>query len=186
MRPVLIVSYEMASKYIETIRKAEVGLLICDEAHRLKNSKGNKTINALKLISTRRRVLLTGTPVQNKLEEFFAMADFCNPSILQDLTTLSESTRHPLSMEGINVQTARQNVGGGTLKSACKIYRSLRTSTNCRSLEKFLPPKTNITVFCSLSNLQHDLYTHITKSQKVRRYSSEVSSARCPLPKALW
>ena len=44
VRPVLIVSYEMACKYISTIRKAKVGLVICDEAHRLKNSKGNKTI----------------------------------------------------------------------------------------------------------------------------------------------
>ena len=98
----------MTSKYIETIRKAEVGLLICDEAHRLKSSKGNKTINALRSISTRRRVLLTGTPVQNKLEEFFALADFCNPSILQDLTTFKRIYRRPLSMEGINVQIARQ------------------------------------------------------------------------------
>jgi len=47
---------------------ARVGLLVCDEGHRLKAAAGNKTIDALNRLPTRRRVILSGTPVQNNLE----------------------------------------------------------------------------------------------------------------------
>ena len=57
----------MYRKYAEKLHSVKLGLLVCDEGHRLKNSDGNKTINALAACPTRRRVLLTGTPVQNDL-----------------------------------------------------------------------------------------------------------------------
>ena len=41
-------------------------LLVCDEGHRLKSSAGSKTIDALLSLGCQRRVVLTGTPVQNK------------------------------------------------------------------------------------------------------------------------
>jgi DNA repair and recombination RAD54-like protein len=53
----------------------------CAQAHRLKND-ATRINRALDSLPCRRRVLLTGTPMQNKLEEFFAMVDFCNPGAL--------------------------------------------------------------------------------------------------------
>lgn len=52
-----------------------VYLSVCDEAHRLKNRE-NQTSKALFSLPCKRRVLLTGTPMQNDLQEFFAMVDF--------------------------------------------------------------------------------------------------------------
>ena len=46
-------------------------LLVCDEGHRLKSAGGSKTMDALLSIGCERRVVLTGTPVQNNLEELF-------------------------------------------------------------------------------------------------------------------
>jgi DNA repair and recombination RAD54-like protein len=57
----------MYRKYADKLHTVRLGLLVCDEGHRLKNSDGNKTIAALAACPTRRRVLLTGTPVQNEL-----------------------------------------------------------------------------------------------------------------------
>ncbi|CAN0461035.1 unnamed protein product, partial [Ectocarpus sp. 8 AP-2014] len=97
-------------------------LLICDEAHRLKNAdtatnqvifstarsfifflllffhdlklpleiavslgRGcNRTLQALSALKCRKRVLLSGTPMQNDLEEFYAMTDFTNPGVRED------------------------------------------------------------------------------------------------------
>ena len=44
---------------------------VCDEGHRLKAKGGNKTIDALLALQCPRRVVLTGTPVQNNLDEFY-------------------------------------------------------------------------------------------------------------------
>ena len=62
---VLICSYECLRTHVGRISKYPDGcdLLVCDEAHRLKNSE-NQTSTALNSIPVKRRVLLTGTPMQ--------------------------------------------------------------------------------------------------------------------------
>lgn len=65
--PVLIVGYEMIRKHMDALKKLNGPLVVCDEGHRLKNSSGNKTIKALNSFRTSRRLILTGTPVQNNL-----------------------------------------------------------------------------------------------------------------------
>jgi DNA repair and recombination RAD54-like protein len=60
-------------------------LLICDEAHKLKNAESGlaKSLNTL---PAKKRILLSGTPMQNELTEFFNMVNFCNPSVLGNLS----------------------------------------------------------------------------------------------------
>jgi DNA repair and recombination protein RAD54 and RAD54-like protein len=66
---VLIVSYETFRIHAGLFAKGEsVDLLVCDEAHRLKNDE-TKTNKALDSLTCRRRVLLSGTPMQNHLDE---------------------------------------------------------------------------------------------------------------------
>ena len=74
---VLIASYETMRTHIGRLNKHKdcCDLLVCDEAHRLKNRE-NQTSQALFSLPCKRRVLLTGTPMQNDLQEFFAMVDF--------------------------------------------------------------------------------------------------------------
>lgn len=55
---------------------------MCDEGHRLKAKGGNKTIDSLLALGCSRRVVLTGTPVQNNLEEFYALLNFAVPGLL--------------------------------------------------------------------------------------------------------
>ena len=77
----MIISYEMLLRNIDAVQKCGFDLLICDEAHRLKNSS-TKTATAMMSVGTKRRIALTGTPIQNDLQEFFAIVEFCNPGIL--------------------------------------------------------------------------------------------------------
>ncbi|TYK13976.1 protein CHROMATIN REMODELING 25 isoform X1 [Cucumis melo var. makuwa] len=91
---VLIISYETFRMHSSKFGQSEsCDLLICDEAHRLKNDQ-TLTNRALAALSCRRRVLLSGTPMQNDLEEFFAMVNFTNPGILGDVSHFRRYYEH--------------------------------------------------------------------------------------------
>ena len=64
---VLVISYEMFRKNINELLLIEWGIVVCDEGHRLKNT-GAKIGEALFKLPCKRRVILTGTPVQNNLK----------------------------------------------------------------------------------------------------------------------
>ncbi|KAG7282191.1 hypothetical protein CRUP_034938 [Coryphaenoides rupestris] len=80
---------------VDQIQKLEFGLIVCDEGHRLKNSS-IKTSSAISGLSCRRRVILTGTPVQNDLQEFYAIIDFVNPGILGSCTAYRKVYEEPI------------------------------------------------------------------------------------------
>ena len=80
-RPVLIVSYESLRLNIDELKDVKIGLMLCDEGHRLKNAE-SETYMALTGLSVERRVILSGTPIQNDLTEYFALLDFSNPGYL--------------------------------------------------------------------------------------------------------
>jgi len=66
-----------SSSGLQSLRGA---ILVCDEGHRLKNAKGNQTIRALNRFPSHRRIIVTGTPVQNALLEFYALIQFIRPA----------------------------------------------------------------------------------------------------------
>lgn len=78
---VLIMSYGLALTHAKTFLTVPCDLLICDEGHKLKNNniKIFKVLNALK---TKRKIVLSGTPLQNDLNEFYCIVDFLNPGLL--------------------------------------------------------------------------------------------------------
>ena len=102
----LIISYEMLQRNYEHVKKVQFDLVVCDEGHRLKNTDTTTykvgTVQRIDLINSvliciscyvpyilqmlsklmiKRRIILTGTPVQNDLRAFYAIASFCNPSV---------------------------------------------------------------------------------------------------------
>lgn len=79
--PVLIISYETFRLYAHILNNSDVGAVLCDEGHRLKNCE-NLTYQALMGLKTKRRVLLSGTPIQNDLTEYYSLLHFVNPGML--------------------------------------------------------------------------------------------------------
>ncbi|CAN0138087.1 unnamed protein product, partial [Ectocarpus fasciculatus] len=95
--PILVISYELYRNHGKVINATEgLGLLIADEGHRLKNSAETKTTRALKACPAVMRLVLTGTPMQNDLDEFFAVADFVNPGLLGSLKSFRSRYTRPI------------------------------------------------------------------------------------------
>ena len=80
MSPVLIISYELFRKHASTINKVpKLEVIICDEGHRLKNVTGTQTTRALTSCVAKNRIVLTGSPIQNNLDELYAILQFVAP-----------------------------------------------------------------------------------------------------------
>jgi chromodomain helicase DNA binding protein 8/chromodomain-helicase-DNA-binding protein 7 len=75
---VLLTTYEMAMSGAAQLRPIKWRVAVLDEAHRLKN-KTSKVTEFLNSYEMEHRVLLTGTPLQNSLEELWALLNFLEP-----------------------------------------------------------------------------------------------------------
>ena len=69
--------------------------MICDEGHKLKNAE-IKTTKAVASLPAKKRVILSGTPIQNNLDEFYAMVNFVNPEVLGPIGTFRNTFQGPI------------------------------------------------------------------------------------------
>lgn len=155
----LIISYESFRSNAEDLYKANCGLLVCDEGHRLKSAGGNKTVASLRKLPCRRRVILTGTPVQNDLEEFFAVCDFVNPGCLNGLNSFRSVFANPIiASRDSNASDIAKNVGAARAKELSRITSKFVLRRTADILEKYLPPKHETAIFCRLQPKQEEIY----------------------------
>ena len=74
----IITNYNVIGADITAINKADFDLVILDEAQRIKNWQ-TKTAQAVKKIASKYAIVLTGTPIENKLEELYSIIQFIDP-----------------------------------------------------------------------------------------------------------
>ncbi|KAK9834193.1 hypothetical protein WJX81_007238 [Elliptochloris bilobata] len=176
---VLIVSYETFRLHAEKFRgEGACDLLICDEAHRLKNDQ-TLTNKALDSLACRRRVLLSGTPMQNHLDEFYAMVSFTNPGVLGAPSQFRRHFEAPIlagrEPDADDATQARGAERSAELSAIVNDFILRRTNT---LLSAHLPPKVVEVVCCRMTEMQAGLYTHFLTSNAARRLLSGQKAAR--------
>ncbi|KAK9323582.1 P-loop containing nucleoside triphosphate hydrolase protein [Lipomyces orientalis] len=169
VRPVLIVSYETLRMNVSELRNTKIGLMLCDEGHRLKNNE-SLTFTALDSLNVQRRVILSGTPIQNDLSEYFALLNFANPGLLGTRTEFRKNYEISI-LKGRDADATDKDREQGDQKLgelATLVNRFIIRRTN-DILSKYLPVKYEHVVFCKLSPFQEALYNHFITSPEIKK-----------------
>lgn len=166
---ILIISYETFRLHAAVLHTSEIGLVLCDEGHRLKNHE-NQTYEALMGLKCKRRVLLSGTPIQNDLLEYFSLIHFVNEGILGSSADFRKRFENPI-LRGRDADATDEEHKKGVLKleelagivNKCIIRRTQAL------LSKYLPTKVEQVLCVKLTQLQMDIYQSFCNSDTVRR-----------------
>lgn len=178
MNPVLIISYETFRSHADILNKSEIGIVICDEGHRLKNAE-NQTYTALNALKAKRRVLLSGTPIQNDLLEYFSLVHFVNGGILGTAAEFRKRFEIPIIRGRDSTATdADQKLGNEKLLELASVVNKCIIRRTQALLTKYLPVKIEQVVCCRLTPLQTDLYKLLCKSCKIEELSEETKNTK--------
>ncbi|RZC35270.1 DNA excision repair protein ERCC-6-like [Asbolus verrucosus] len=104
---ILVTSYIGILKYKESLTEHNWHYLILDEGHKIRNPNAKVSV-AIKMIKTPHRLMLTGSPMQNNLQELWSLFDFTNPGMLGNLTTFMEHFNNPIVQGGFINATPMQ------------------------------------------------------------------------------
>lgn len=162
------------TKFSQMIREALIDgpdLVIVDEGHLIKSDKTKLNISVNK-IKTRRRIILTGTPLQNNLTEYYHMVNFVKPCLLGTHKEFKNRFKNPID-NGQMEDSAPEEVR--TMKRRVHIlHRLLQHCVHRRDytvLAPYLKPKLEYVLKVRLSEVQINMYREYLEnhSQKSAR-----------------
>lgn len=167
-RKVVITSYEVALKDYAKLRRQSWSYMTVDEGHRLKNFEC-KLIQALRKLNTANRLLLTGTPLQNNLNELWSLLNFILPDIFHDLELFqSWFDFDDILGQGSHadkvLQKEMQEKLVTSLHSILKPFLLRRLK---KDVVKNLPPKREYIVYAELTPFQRTMYSAALKRDLV-------------------
>ncbi|KAF2259557.1 helicase swr1 [Lojkania enalia] len=160
---VVITSYQLILQDAAAFKMRPWEYLILDEAHNIKNFKSQRWQTMLNL-RTERRLLLTGTPLQNNIDELWSLlyflmpAGFAGEGRIAGLEEFTMALKNPTSQI---LEQGRQQLDAEAQKIVKKLHEVLRPYLLRRlkaDVEKQMPAKYEHVVYCKLSKRQRQLY----------------------------
>ncbi|KAA0038015.1 protein CHROMATIN REMODELING 8 isoform X1 [Cucumis melo var. makuwa] len=163
----LITTYEQLRLLGDKLLDVEWGCAVLDEGHRIRNPNAEVTL-VCKQLQTVHRIIMTGSPIQNKLKELWSLFDFVFPGKLGVLPVFEAEFAVPISVGGyanaspLQVSTAYRCAV--VLRDLIMPYllRRMKADVNAH-----LPKKTEHVLFCSLTSEQRSVYRAFLASSEV-------------------
>ncbi len=142
----------VVTSYATLLRLGWIGethwrLVVLDEAQVVKNPN-TKQAKAVKSLSAKGRIVLTGTPIENNLRDLWSIFDFVNPGLLGSPKAFANF---------VKALASQPNVSYAPLRRLVQPY-ILRRLKSDKSIIADLPDKTEIKAFCHLTRKQAALY----------------------------
>uniref|UniRef100_A0A8C2TH86 Chromodomain helicase DNA binding protein 7 n=1 Tax=Coturnix japonica TaxID=93934 RepID=A0A8C2TH86_COTJA len=142
----IITTFEMILTDCPELRNIPWRCVVIDEAHRLKN-RNCKLLEGLKMMDLEHKVLLTGTPLQNTVEELFSLLHFLEPVRFPSETTFMQ--------EFGDLKTEEQ------VQKLQAILKPMMLRRLKEDVEKNLAPKEETIIEVELTNIQKKYYRAI-------------------------
>lgn len=162
--PLLLVSYETFTAYVKYLNKA-CNLVICDEGHKIKNYM-TKNYEAINSLECKHRIIMTGTPLQNTIREFYTCCNLVNENILGTWRFFKKTYGSPIqdAQEPDTTEEVKKFAHDRS-EELWKLTRSFMLRRTGDILQKSLPPKHEYIVFLHISKLQEKLYLSFLHSK---------------------
>ncbi|KAF7712197.1 Uncharacterized protein PECH_003965 [Penicillium ucsense] len=175
---IMIVGYEKLRTVQEGLaRGVGVDIVIADEGHRLKTLQ-NKSGQAIQSLNAAKRVILSGTPIQNDLKEFFAAVDLVNPGVLGNFKSFIREFETPI-VRSRQPEATKKDIEKGESRS--EELRELTSKFILRRtadiLSKYLPPKSEYVLFCKPTRVQANIYKAVLQSPVFQTAMGNAESA---------
>ncbi|XP_066016491.1 DNA excision repair protein ERCC-6-like 2 isoform X3 [Pocillopora verrucosa] len=164
---VVLTTYETMRNYLTDVNRLKWLAVIMDEVHRLKDPKAQITV-AAKALNVKRRYGLTGTPLQNKLEEFWCVLDWANPGSLGSAKNFNQEFGKPM-LKGQTFDATKRELAVGRKRSKDlqdRIGRWFLRRTKALIADQ-LPKKDEAVVFCPLTPFQENVYQTLLQNPDV-------------------
>jgi len=161
VHPLLVTSYEMFRSFADELNGIQsLSTLLADEGHRLKNAVGTKTTLALGNCIAMQRIVLTGTPVQNNLDELFAVVNFASPGYLGSLREYQVQYADPICAGKHPSATHKDITKAEEAEKSLRdrIANILLRRTGDHLLRDVLPRKTQFTIALNMTAQQRESY----------------------------
>ncbi|KAJ7314111.1 hypothetical protein JRQ81_006047 [Phrynocephalus forsythii] len=150
---ICITSYKLVLQDHQAFRRKNWKYLILDEAQNIKNFKSQRWQSLLNF-NSQRRLLLTGTPLQNSLMELWSLMHFLMPHVFQSHREFKEWFSNPLTGMIEGSQEYNENL----VKRLHKVLRPFLLRRVKVDVEKQMPKKYEHVIKCRLSKRQRYLY----------------------------
>ncbi len=149
---VLLTTYGIARGDVKALNKIKWHSLIIDEAQNIKNP-GTAQTKALKKLKSEVRIAMSGTPVENRLSEYWSIMDFTNKGYLGSLKPFLKDYSYP-----IEVEQDQHQLENFKRVMAPFILRRLKTD---KSIITDLPDKITTDEYCHLTKEQAAVYQNV-------------------------
>lgn len=144
---VVVTSYDMLKRDIESYKNIKFRFVIADEAQYIKNNN-TKNSKALKKLDGKTKFALTGTPIENSLAELWSIFDFCMPGYLYSYTKFKEN------YESLIVKDENKEITN-KLRAQVKPFILRRIK---KEVLKELPSKTETVMYSDMEKEQRKIY----------------------------
>ena len=158
---IVITSYALVRRDIEKLKKYKFRYIILDESQNIKNAV-SQTAQAVKSLESDHKLALSGTPIENKLEELWSVFDFLMPGFLFNIAEFNYRYVNPIMERQDKTVEKRLK-----LQIFPFILRRMK-----RDVAKDLPDKVENMAYCELTDEQRDFYLEVLDSTKEELFKS--------------